>query len=228
MFKELHAHGKLMGFTLTRGGRLYFFGTGHTQREDLTKLFPRFEFLFLKQVHGRELVEAEPGRNLREADGHFTSRPGLALVCQSADCLPVLLSSPTRVASVHAGWKGMALNIIAAAKAKMPGLNFAALGPHIMRESFEVGRDVGAQLMRAAPRPEPSLAVDAADPAKQFFDLKRLAELQLMYGLSSDSELQIDECCFDTKTNTLFHSYRRGRASRERQYSFVVIAPEFG
>ncbi len=73
----------------------------------------------------------------------------------------------------------MALNIISEAKNKMPGLNFAAIGPHILRDSFEVGRDVAEQLVQASPKPDPSLTVPAPGPGKLFFDLKRLAELQL-------------------------------------------------
>jgi YfiH family protein len=224
MFKELHKAGKLMAYTLKRGDQFFFFGTGNTSREDLQSLFPNFNFQFLNQVHGREVIPATTVP-IPQADGHYTDKPNIALVCQSADCLPILMSSTTHVCAVHAGWKGMALNIIAAAKDKMPGANFAALGPHILRESFEVGRDVGRQLMAASPSPDASLASDASDPAKQFFDLKKLAHLQLNDRMPG---LKIEECCFDTKTNTLFHSYRRGRASRERQYSFVVIAPEFG
>ncbi|MGZ3721534.1 MAG: polyphenol oxidase family protein [Bdellovibrionales bacterium] len=220
MFKEMIAGGKIRGYTRQLGDRFYFFGTGNTTREDLSELFPKFEFCFLKQVHGREVIETNPGE-MPEADAHYTNVPNRALVSQSADCVPVLMSSPTQVCAVHAGWKGMALNIIAAAKAKMPGLTFAALGPHIMRESFEVGLDVAEKLLHASPDPSAKLIFPAGDSTKRLFDLKRLAELQI-----ATPGLTLDECCFDTKTNTLFHSYRRGRQSRERQYSFVVIAPD--
>ena len=59
-----------------------------------------------------------------------------------------------------------------------------------------------------------------ADPAKQLFDLKKLAHMQLMDGVAG---LEIGECCLDTKTNTLFHSYRRGRASRERHRNVAGV-----
>src|SRR5438270_536991 len=106
MFKDLFADGKLMGFTHRRDGRVFFFGTGNTTQEDLPMLFPNYKFLFLKQVHGRNVIQADSASAPPpEADGHFTSTPGLALVVQSADCVPVLLSSPKQVCAVHAGWK---------------------------------------------------------------------------------------------------------------------------
>jgi YfiH family protein len=217
MFKELYDNGTLAGFMHKQGDRLFFFGTGHTGREDLHRLFPHFEFCFLKQVHGRAVIPAQAGA-VPEADGHFTSQPGLALVAQSADCMPVLLSSSKRVCAVHAGWRGMALNIIGAAKERMPDLEFVALGPHILRDSFEIGADVAEQLMAAAPARDESLFKKGEAQNKFYFDLKRLAEIQLGMPFS--------DCCLDTKTNPLFHSYRRGKSKTDRQYSFVVIAPE--
>lgn len=208
----------LVGFALQRDDRFYFFGSGMLKREDLHRLFPRFEFCFLKQIHGREVVEADP-ENSAEADGHFTSVPYRALVSQSADCVPILLSTPTHVCAIHAGWKGMSLNILGVAKDKLPDFNFAAIGPHIMKQSFEVGLDVAEQLRQASPKADGSLISPSANSEKVFFDLKRLSELQL-----SQPGLTFEDCCFDTKTDTRFHSYRRGRATPERQYSFVVIA----
>lgn len=217
MFKELYDNGKLAGFMRKQGDRLFFFGTGQTGREDLQRLFPHFNFCFLKQVHGREVIPAQAGA-VPEADGHFTSQPGLALVVQSADCLPILFSSPDGVCAVHAGWRGMALNIIAAAKTQMPTMDFVAIGPHLLRDSFEIGADVAEKLMSAAPSHDESLLKKAEAPDKFYFDLKRLAQLQLAMPSS--------DCCLDTKTNPLFHSYRRGKSKDDRQHSFVVIAPD--
>ena len=54
--------------------------------------------------------EVEP-----ERDGICTDEPGVALVCFSADCTPILLHDPVRhaAAAVHAGWRGTAKGIAA-------------------------------------------------------------------------------------------------------------------
>jgi len=217
MFLPYTKNGKELGYSATVGRAFYFFGTGLTARADLPQLFPQYRFAFLKQVHGRAVLPAA-AEKLQEADGHFTSQKNLALVAQSADCLPVLFGGDDQVCAVHAGWKGMAANIIGAALDVIQPPNFAAIGPHIMQASFEVGRDVAELLLKAAATPDPSLVAAAASSDKAYFDLLKLAQNQL-----TAHGLRAEECCYDTKTDLRFHSYRRGRQSTERQYSFVVL-----
>jgi YfiH family protein len=216
MFEALKHDGKLVGFTRARGRHFYFFGTRHATENTLTALFPHYDFCFLKQVHGRMVVAADYSHTL-EADGHFTSRPNVALVVKSADCLPVLMSSADQVCAVHAGWRGMAANIIAAALDKIKTPEFVAIGPHISRTSFEVGRDVAETLLQASPDRDLTL-ISPLSEQKVLFDLRRLATQQL-----ASAAPEIEECCFDTKTSELFHSYRRGKEKADRQYSFVVL-----
>jgi polyphenol oxidase len=217
MFAPYIRNEKVLGYFATVGRAYYFFGTGNTARDELPRLFPHYKFAFLKQMHGRTVIEADPIK-LYEADGHYTRTPKLALVSQSADCLPLLFGSDEQVCAIHAGWRGMAANIIGAALAVIQKPDFVAIGPHLMRESFEVGRDVADLLLKAAATPDPTLISPAATPDKAYFDLLKLARNQL-----AAHGLRAEECCFDTKTNPLFHSYRRGRQSLARQYSFVVL-----
>ncbi len=227
MFKRKERYGKFIGYSLERDGRLFFFGSRFLPRTSLAGTFPDFEFCFLKQVHGRAVVEADPARTL-EADAHFTSQPMRALVSQTADCVPILLSSPSKVCAIHSGWKGTAQNIIAATRevfgSEKPTL--AVIGPHILQASFEVGRDVAGQLMAAAP--EGSSEYDFLgmheDRAKVYFDLAELVRRQLRATFGQ--QIEILECLEDTKQSVQFHSFRRDRERAERQYSFVVIKPE--
>ena len=48
-------------------------------------------------------------------DGHVTDRTDLALGVLTADCVPVLLLAPWGVGAVHAGWRGLAGGVVAAA-----------------------------------------------------------------------------------------------------------------
>jgi hypothetical protein len=67
----------------------------------------------LEQIHGRDAVvvrrgDAAPPSAPRRADIILTNDPGVAIVVQVADCVPLLLADPASgaVAAVHAGWRG--------------------------------------------------------------------------------------------------------------------------
>ena len=69
------------------------------------------EVFWLRQVHGTRVVAAHDAPPEPEADAVWTDRVGQPLGVLTADCLPVLLCDRegTRVAAVHAGWRGLAL-----------------------------------------------------------------------------------------------------------------------
>lgn len=107
------------------------------------------EPLWLKQVHGVTVVDAAANKTEPEADGSFATRHGVVCAVLTADCLPVLLCnrSGTKVAVLHAGWRGLAEGIIEAGVAALaePGDTLLAwLGPAIGPEAFEVGAEVRA------------------------------------------------------------------------------------
>lgn len=109
------------------------------------------------QVHGNRAVrigEAPPAGSVRDAgecDVLATDVPGLALVVQTADCVPILLAAPGAAATAHAGWRGTAAGVAGSAVdalarlgAKAPALR-AWLGPSIGPCCYEVGGEVAAQ-----------------------------------------------------------------------------------
>ncbi len=118
------------------------------------------------QVHGDALVricDAGDAESVQQqaaegADGVLVEAPGVATLLCFADCVPVIIVSPTgRFAVVHAGWRGVD-NLIAAKAAQalvqadaeelgqgaISQLN-VYLGPHIGAECFETGEDVHAK-----------------------------------------------------------------------------------
>ncbi|MFB1486041.1 MULTISPECIES: peptidoglycan editing factor PgeF [unclassified Thiocapsa] len=126
------------------------------------------EPLWLRQVHGCALAgedAAIPGDARTpggcEADGAVTSEPGVVCVVMTADCLPVLMCDDrgTRVAAVHAGWRGLASGILERAIAAMGGASgrnvseriLVWLGPAIGPDAFEVGPEVRARFLEADP-----------------------------------------------------------------------------
>ena len=105
------------------------------------------EPVWLKQVHGRNVVDATQISASAEADASFARHAGVVCVVMTADCLPVLLCNRagTCVAAVHAGWRGLANGVIGATVEHMecaPEDLIAWLGPAIGADVFEVGEEV--------------------------------------------------------------------------------------
>ena len=92
-----------------------------------------------------------------EADAQITTRPGIALAVQVADCLPVLLADRQGrvIGAAHAGWRSLAGGILQATvqrmRQKVPDADIVAwLGPCIGPAVFEVGDEVRAAFIAAA------------------------------------------------------------------------------
>jgi YfiH family protein len=117
-----------------------------TNREKLRAILPA-DPLWLRQVHGNSVVDAEDDNGHHQADGSVTSFSGKVLTVLTADCLPVLLCDDqgSRVGVAHAGWRGLAGGVIEATVTRMdvaPGRLIAWLGPAISGENYQVGREV--------------------------------------------------------------------------------------
>ena len=121
-----------------------------------------------RQVHGAETARVDgerkgagadsPETTLPGIDALWTDEPGVVLAVLIADCVPVLLVDPAarRIATVHAGWRGMTSGVIEATVRAMggaPSALMAFIGPSIGPCCYEVGDDV-AEPARAALGPD--------------------------------------------------------------------------
>lgn len=138
---------------------------------------------WLRQVHGCVVAESPVGPDVCEADAAVAFGPGQVCAVLTADCLPLLFCdrAATRVAAVHAGWRGLAAGVIEAAVARLavaPEELLCWLGPAIGRDAFEVGEEV----RHAFNAQGPSGAEAAFRPSsggRWLADLYALAELRL-------------------------------------------------
>lgn len=110
----------------------------------------------LHQVHGADVVVcrdgSRPGRQpLANADIVVSDNPDAAIAIQTADCVPILIADTRSgaVGAAHAGWRGLAARVPAAAVAAMtvhfgsrPEELLVAVGPSIGAARYEVGGDV--------------------------------------------------------------------------------------
>ncbi len=108
--------------------------------------------VWLKQVHGSGIVDADLAAGTPEADGSVARKAGTVCAVLTADCLPVLLCdrAGTVVGAAHAGWRGLAGGVVEAAVDAMgidPAEILAWLGPAIGPQAFEVGEEVRQNFM---------------------------------------------------------------------------------
>ena len=82
-------------------------------REDLQRDLHLDSLQFMNQTHSNTVVMVNAASEIDpDADALVTQQPGLGLAVLVADCIPLLLSSPTCVAAVHVGRVGMTNGII--------------------------------------------------------------------------------------------------------------------
>jgi hypothetical protein len=183
------------------------------------------EPVWLKQVHGVVVVDAAQVGVEPEADGAFAAQPGAVCVVFTADCLPVLLCNRegTKVAALHAGWRGLAGGVIEAGLQALgvPGSELLAwLGPAIGPASFEVGPEVRATFSQNDA--QAAQAFRAGRERKFLADIYQLARQRLQrLGVTA-----VYGGGFCTVTDsTRFFSYRRDGATG-RMASLIWLTGE--
>jgi YfiH family protein len=163
---------------------------------------------WLEQVHSDILLDLDDPAAARRGDAAITRSVGRVAAVMVADCLPVLLcdAAGRQVAAVHAGWRGLACELIAKTVARFDapaaGLH-AWLGPAIGANAYTVGDELRARFVAQDAR----LAAGFTERAGRWhMDLPRIAELQLAaLGVTSITSSGI--CVYDDARN--YFSYRR-------------------
>ncbi len=172
------------------------------------------------QVHGVEVrAVRRPGaeERLEACDGLLTATPAIALLLQTADCVPVLAAGRRVVAAVHAGWRGAAGGIVRRLIERCrrlyeeePTALRVYLGPAICGEHYPVGDEVIAALE--------TQRVDATLWRRgEHVDLRAFLAAQL-HALGVDRVQSVGPCTAGTPT---LASYRRDGAKAGRQLSVV-------
>lgn len=165
--------------------------------------------VWLKQVHGTNVVDAAAVVPGTAADGAYSRRKRVVCAVLTADCLPVFVCNRqgTEVGLLHAGWRGLAAGIIEAglrALRSPPGQLLVWLGPAISVKAYEVGDDVRTAFISRDPRA--AEAFTAGTAGKWSMDLYRLARQRLAaQGVCS---IYGGEYCTATQPD-LFYSHRR-------------------
>jgi YfiH family protein len=187
----------------------------------LNSLLPS-EPVWLNQVHGTTVANADRASCLPQADACIARHRAAVCVVMTADCLPVLLcdSQGSVVGVAHAGWKGLAAGVIEATVKSMdvdPDTVMAWLGPAISQDAFEVGDEVRAAFVAA--QAQAASAFVAGQSGKWFADLYALARLRL-HALGITRVYGGGSCTYRERER--YFSYRRD-GSTGRMGTFIWL-----
>jgi len=170
---------------------------------------------YMNQVHGISVqaIKDYVYEPIEDTDALFTSSNKVSLAIMSADCLPIAIanSEGTKIALIHAGWRGLANGIIDKTL-KMFDLDNkelkAWLAPCISQKEYEVGNDVYEAFTTLDE--ESVKSFKKVNSRKWLFDLKDQATRILKRSEVSVS--QSNYCTYNDEE--LFYSYRRNKTDK--------------
>jgi YfiH family protein len=178
----------------------------------------------MRQVHSDRIAYvAQPGM-YPECDALYTDHRDLWLAVKTADCLPILISSPSAVAAVHAGWRGLENGILIRTLETLinefsltPAEIYIHIGPHISQPNYEVEESFKHTF-------DERFFIPSTRRNHALLDLTAVAKDQAAdEGVPDMNIYTTNMCTFDNAD--LFHSYRRavknGQEDYQAQLSFV-------
>ncbi|WP_238145440.1 peptidoglycan editing factor PgeF [Antricoccus suffuscus] len=176
------------------------------------------DLVWMEQVHGRsvQVVTERVDGPVEVTDALVTATPGLALVVQVADCVPLLLwdEQARVIGAVHCGRQGLRLGVAGRAVDAMVGLGSsigsinALLGPAICGRDYEVPQPMQADVEQHAP--------GSAARTKQ-----GTAALDIRAGLAGQlkslgiQSIEIDPRCTVEDPDLFSHRGDKGRTGRQ-------------
>ncbi|TAN43369.1 MAG: peptidoglycan editing factor PgeF [Nitrospirae bacterium] len=177
------------------------------------------------QKHTDRVVIIDAETDPRIADAVVTSRKGLLIGIQVADCVPVLLFDRRRQvsAAVHAGWRGTAEAIMKKTLRAMSDRFgseaediVAAVGPSIKGCCYEVGPEV----VRAVERTTGTGDYVRQKGGKYVIDLAAANRYQaLSAGIKEENIWMSGDCTFCNPDR--YCSYRFAKGTTCRQAGFI-------
>ena len=164
----------------------------------------------ISQVHGDVVRFVDAAGPAGDADGLITQTRGLPVAVATADCVPVAIAGESSIAVVHAGWRGVAAEIVPKALDRFAELGdpavAASIGPHIGSCCYEVGEEVVAAIGHRAETAWGTVSVDLRSAVHD-----QLGSLEVE---------DIDVCTMDDEG---FASYRRN-GTKQRQVAVAWLS----
>ncbi len=170
-------------------------------------------------------------RDYENVDGLITDEPGLALVTYYADCVPLYFVDPVHraIGLAHSGWRGtvgkMGKRMTEAMGEQFgsrPEELYAAIGPAICRDCYEVGRDVAGQFGNMAGS---GVVTPGKESAKYQLDLWFANKRILEEAGILKSHISVADICTCHNSGYLF-SHRASGGRRGNLGAFLMLVPK--
>ena len=169
-------------------------------------------------------------RDYKDVDGLVTNIPGVALVTQFADCVPLLFFDPKKqvIAASHAGWRGTVLEIGLKTVKIMrelfgsdPADILAAIGPSIGKCCYEVDDPVALEIEKISYLKKEKLLFSKGG-GKYQLDLKETNRQILINAGIKDSNICVSDLCTCCHSE-IFHSHRATAGKRGNLAAVIAL-----
>lgn len=178
-----------------------------------------------REDKGKGVVRALDYDNI---DGLTTDEPGIALVTFYADCVPLLFVDPIHraIGLAHSGWRGTAgrmgermVRAMAEYYGSLPSELYAAVGPSICRDCYEVSGDVAVQFLDML---GDGTAIPGKAPGKFQLDLWLANERILEQAGIPREHISVTDICTCHNSGYLF-SHRASGGKRGNIGVFLML-----
>ncbi len=168
-------------------------------------------------------------RDYENVDGLMTDEPGIVLVTYYADCVPLYFVDPVHraIGLAHSGWRGTAERMgecmaraMQDAFGSRPEELYAAIGPSICRDCYEVSEDVA---LRFADMGE-AVVLPGKAPGKYQLDLWLANERILEQAGIPGKQIAVTDLCTCHNSEFLF-SHRASGGKRGNLGAFLMLKP---
>lgn len=172
------------------------------------------EAICVNQTHSNIVLTYSGNRmDSLEADGiivDFKKYPKILPTIKTADCLPVCFIGQENFALVHAGWRGLATNILIHPALVAIHPHRAIIGPSIQCRQFEVTKE----FYQNFPNSNNFIQIDG----KIFFNLQAEAQQQIVEKYQNIDIIDCNEC---TLLNEKLFSFRRDKTEKRNWNTFI-------
>ena len=169
-------------------------------------------------------------RPYTDVDGLVTDEPGLILATFYADCVPLYFVDPVHkaIGLSHSGWRGtverMGLATLDKMKAEFgtdPADVYAAIGPSICQDCYEVSEGVADAFAEAVAGHEEEILIDKGN-GKYQLDLWKANEIVMLDAGVKREHLAVTNICTCCNERLLF-SHRASKGKRGNLGAFLML-----
>ncbi len=193
------------------------------------------DFTYTHQTHTTNVAvveEKDRGGKFLDTDGMVTDVPGICLVTFYADCVPLFFVDPVHraIGLSHSGWRGtvgrmgkVTLELMQEQYGTDPTQVFAAIGPSICQECYEVSGDVIGEFQEAFDESlwQGELFYEKTD-GKYQLDLWRANQIVLTEAGVRREQIAVTNVCTHCNPDILF-SHRSTGTARGNLSAFLAL-----